>query len=83
MTHKEIDTVFQIAATLHTHKYFGERKDPKSLEEVMEWTARQLALSVKVYTIPMGSSWGSPISKERYEEYWAKINKERDESEKE
>lgn len=68
MTQKELDLVFNITSVMFEHPWFKEKERTK--DEVQQWVADKLAES-EIYTIPIGSSWGSLCTKEKY--YSAKI----------
>lgn len=70
MTQQEINTLYEITITLHENEWFGKRRKPRDREEVQEWVAKQLASSLKIYTIPCGMSWGVLVDKQRFDEYW-------------
>lgn len=75
MTQEEVNTIFAITIMLHEEAFFAkgdakQRKHRINREIAQEWVARQLATSLEVYTIPVGSSWGVIVDKERYTAYW-------------
>ena len=67
MTQKEVDVVFNITIMIYEHEWFKEKK--RTRDEVQAWVADQLAKACNIYTIPIGMSWGSIVSEERYNEY--------------
>lgn len=70
MTQEEVNTLFNITILIHENEWFGKREKPRDREEVQKWVAEQLALSLNVYTVPSGMSWGVLTTKEHFEEYW-------------
>lgn len=78
MTQEEINVLYNITIVIHEHEWFGKRKKPREREEVQEWVAKQLANSMDIYTIPIGMSWGSLTTKERFDEYWNEHGKVKD-----
>jgi hypothetical protein len=78
MNSKEIAVVFEIATVLADGKILPKTWD---LARKQQWVVKRLAESVGVYTIPIGSNWGYPISLypvsfEEYNTYWNKQNQE-------
>jgi len=70
MTQEEIDTLYSITIMIHENEWFGTNKPRRDREEVQAWVADQLAKSSAIYTIPIGSGWGTLVSKERFDSYW-------------
>ena len=75
MTQKLIDTLFQITVAIHQDIWFGKRRKRRDRKEVQEWISRQLDQSLKIYTIPCGSSWGVLTSKDEFDKYWLENSK--------
>jgi hypothetical protein len=71
MTQKELDVLFSLTISIHEHEWFNKR----NRDQVQEWVAKQLAESLGIFTIPIGMSWGSTVSKEHFDEYWNKHGK--------
>ena len=69
MNQKELDAVFSITILIHENPWFRTKKRRRSREEVQAWVADQLAKAVEVYSIPVGASWGTIVSRERYDEF--------------
>jgi len=61
-----IDVIFNITILIYEHPWFKEKK--RTREEVQNWVAEKLA-EWKVYTIPVGMSWGTLVNQEFYEKY--------------
>jgi len=65
MTQEEVDRIFAITITIHEDPWF--KKKERTREEVQSWVADRLA-ALGIYTLPVGMSWGSKVSKEHYEQ---------------
>lgn len=74
MTQNELNTIFSITISIHENKFFGN--DSRiDREIVQEWVAKQIAISLEIFTIPIGSSWGVITTEDKYKEYWSKNSK--------
>lgn len=67
MTQKEINVLYNSAIVVHC--VFNQPEKRRDIEEVQGWVAKSLADS-EIYTIPIGSSWGTLTTKELFDEYW-------------
>ena len=63
MTQNEIDLIFNITIVMFENPWFKEKKRTRA--EVQQWVADKLAES-GIYTIPIGSGWGSLCTEEKY-----------------
>lgn len=70
MTQDEVNKIFAITISIHEDEYFGKKGKRLDREKAQAWVSKQLADSFGVYTVPVGSSWGSIVDKEYYDEYW-------------
>jgi hypothetical protein len=92
MTQREIDVLYNLTILIHENEWFqGDQKESVGLfksnkkvprrdrEETQEWVSKRLAGALDIYTIPVGMSWGYLTTKERFDEYWDKNSKIKDE----
>lgn len=64
---KILATIMSITILIHEDKFF--KRPDINRNDVQAWVRKQLADIHEIYTIPVGSSWASFVSKEEYEKY--------------
>lgn len=75
MTQKQINYLYNITILIHEDKWFGNNKKRRDREEVQEWVSKQLAETMNIYTIPIGSSWGVLVDEDKFNSYWEENSK--------
>lgn len=75
MNKELIDFIFKMSISIHEDTWFRSGDKTRGREVVQEWVAEQLALGFETYTTPVGSSWGTKVTKEEFEKYWKEHGK--------